>query len=422
MPKFAVIEVIETLFVLTHFHTIAFTHRNLDVSQIGRLHIEADKQAERFQAIKAVLEIDEILFLSTCNRVEFLLVGKRVASNDFLNTFFKYLYPEFDAETVAFFASNGSIVSDIDAIDHVLRVASSIDSLVIGEREIITQVRHAYDLSHKSGLTGDFIRLLIKHVVETAKRVYTETKISLKPVSVVSIAYQRLQGMDIPTNARVLVVGAGVTNTAMCRFLKKHGMTHFVVFNRTLSKAQTLAEELGGQAFPLDQLSNYRGGFDVLVSCTGSQDVLINTALYSFLLQGDVSPKVTIDLALPNDIDPTIHDQFSTRPISINVLQTISDNHLEQRSQEISHVESIIEEALESFKHLLKIRRIEIAMRTVPQMVKDIKATAFNDVFKTELENMDPNSKELLEKIVGYMEKKYMNMPMIMAKEILIKT
>lgn len=422
MPKFAVIEVIETLFVLTHFHTIAFTHRNLDVSEIGRLHIETDKQAERFQAIKAVLEIDEILFLSTCNRVEFLLVGKRVASNDFLNTFFKYLYPEFDAETVAFFASNGSIVSDIDAIDHVLRVASSIDSLVIGEREIITQVRHAYDLSHKLGLTGDFIRLLIKHVVETAKRVYTETKISLKPVSVVSIAYQRLQGMDIPTHARVLVVGAGVTNTAMCRFLKKHGMTQFVVFNRTLSKAQTLAEELGGQAFPLDQLSNYRGGFDVLVSCTGSQDVLINSNLYSFLLQGDVSPKVTIDLALPNDIDPTIHDQFSTRPISINVLQTISDNHLEQRSQEISHVESIIEESLESFKHLLKIRRIEIAMRTVPQMVKDIKATAFNDVFKTELENMDPNSKELLEKIVGYMEKKYMNMPMIMAKEILIKT
>ena len=94
---------------------------------------------------------------------------------------------------------------------------------------------------------------------------------------------------------------------------------------------------------------------------------------------------------------------------------------MQERSQEIEHVEAILAEAIESFSHLLKLRRIEIAMRPVPQMVKDIKATAFNDVFKTELENMDANSKELLEKIVGYMEKKYMSMPMKMAKEILIK-
>jgi glutamyl-tRNA reductase len=103
-------------------------------------------------------------------------------------------------------------------------------------------------------------------------------------------------------------------------------------------------------------------------------------------------------------------------------LQTISDNHLQERSQEVAHVEAILAEALESFKHLLKVRRIEVAMRPVPQMVKEIKATAFNDVFKAELDTMDAGSKELLEKIVGYMEKKYMSMPMKMAKEILIKS
>jgi glutamyl-tRNA reductase len=408
--------------VLSHFHTIAFTHRNLDVSEIGRLHIEADNQSERFNAVKSSLAIDEILFLSTCNRVEFMLVGQSVASPEFLNAFFSQLYPDFNQETIHFFASQATIVTDTDAIEHVLRVASSIDSLVIGEREIITQVRQAYELSHKLGLSGDFIRLLIKHVVETAKRVYTETKISLKPVSVVSIAYQRLQGMDVPTDARVLVVGAGVTNTAMCRFLKKHGMTEFVVFNRTLAKAEILAAELGGKAFPLDQLSAYTGGFDVLVTCTGSEDALISVELYTQLLQGETMPKVTIDLALPNDIHADVHATFPTRQISINVLQAISDNHLQERSQEVTHVESIIAEAIESFRHLLKVRRIEVAMRPVPQMVKDIKATAFNDVFKTELEAMDAGSKELLEKIVGYMEKKYMSMPMKMAKEILIKS
>jgi glutamyl-tRNA reductase len=287
--------------VLTHFHTIAFTHRNLDVSEIGRLHIETDNQQSRFNAVKSTLAIDEVLFLSTCNRVEFLLVGQQVASPEFLQNFFTQLYPEFDAATVNYYASHATIVSDSEAIDHILRVASSIDSLVIGEREIITQVRQAYELSKKMDLSGDFIRLLIKHVVETAKRVYTETKISQKPVSVVSIAYQRLQGMDVPTDARVLVVGAGVTNTAMCRFLKKHGMTEFTVFNRTLAKAETLAAELNGKAYPLDQLASYTGGFDVLVTCTGSEDAIISAELYKHLLQGETMPKVTIDLALPNE-------------------------------------------------------------------------------------------------------------------------
>lgn len=407
--------------MLTHFHTIAFTHRNLDVSAIGKLHIEAENQQVRFNPVKEQLHIDELLFLSTCNRVEFLLVGPQAASIDFLTTFFTQLYPDFTQDTIDFYVANASVVSNIEAIDHILRVASSIDSLVIGEREIITQVRHAYDDAHKNGFSGDFIRLLIKHVIQTAKRVYTETKISMKPVSVVSIAYQRLQGMDVPSDARVLVVGAGVTNTAMCRFLKKHGMSSFVVFNRTLTKAQSLADELGGTAYPLDQLTAYTGGFDILVTCTGAEETIITPEVYSFLLQGDTAPKITIDLALPNDIHADVHEQFSTRQISINVLQSISESHLQERSQEIEHVEAILAEAIESFNHLLKLRRIEIAMRPVPQMVKDIKATAFNDVFKAELENMDADSKELLEKIVGYMEKKYMSMPMKMAKEILIK-
>jgi glutamyl-tRNA reductase len=407
--------------VLTHFHTIAFTHRNLDVSAIGKLHIEAENQQARFNPVKEQLHIDELLFLSTCNRVEFLLVGPQAASIDFLTTFFTQLYPDFTQDTIDFYVANASVVSNIEAIDHILRVASSIDSLVIGEREIITQVRHAYDDAHKNGFSGDFIRLLIKHVIQTAKRVYTETKISMKPVSVVSIAYQRLQGMDVPSDARVLVVGAGVTNTAMCRFLKKHGMSSFVVFNRTLAKAQSLADELGGTAYPLDQLTTYTGGFDILVTCTGAEETIITPEVYNFLLQGDTAPKITIDLALPNDIHADVHEQFPTRQISINVLQSISESHLQERSQEIEHVEAILAEAIESFNHLLKLRRIEIAMRPVPQMVKDIKATAFNDVFKAELENMDADSKELLEKIVGYMEKKYMSMPMKMAKEILIK-
>lgn len=408
--------------MIKELHTIAFTHRNLEVSKIGQLHIEKDSVQSRFQSVKERLHIDEIMFLSTCNRVEYFLVTNETLSDEFLFDFFSALYPDFDEEKVTFFASNAVVHSKMEAVDHALRVAASIDSLVIGEREIITQVRQSYEESRDLGLSGDTLRILFRHTIETAKRVYTETKISQKPVSVVSIAYQRLLGMDVPKDARVLAIGAGVTNTAMLRFLKKHGMSNFVIFNRTLEKAQVLADELGGLAYPLSELTSFRGGFDILVSCTGSEEVIVDEKLYKLLLNGDSAPKITVDLALPSDIAAEVHANFPTRNISIDVLQRISDNHLEERSQEVIHVEQILEEANNQFRNIAKMRAIEVAMRPVPQMVKDIRATAFNEVFKNELDQLDPSSMEILEKVVGYMEKKYMSMPMIMAKEIMFKS
>ncbi len=408
--------------MIKQLHTIAFTHRNLEVSKIGRLHIEQDAVQSRFQILKERLHIDEIMFLSTCNRVEYFLVTNEQVSEAFLVDFFSALYPEFEQEKVTFFAENALVYGKMEAVNHALRVAASIDSLVIGEREIITQVRQAYEQSRDLGLSGDTLRILFRHTIETAKRVYTETKISQKPVSVVSIAYQRLVGMDAPKEARVLAIGSGVTNTAMLRFLKKHGMSNFVIFNRTLEKAQVLAEELGGKAYPLAELNAYKGGFDILVSCTGSEETMVDAALYESLLNGDSASKITIDLALPSDISEEVHQKFATRSISIDVLQKISDSHLQERSLEVIHVEQILEEANNEFRNIAKFRAIEVAMRPVPQMVKDIRATAFNEIFKNELDQLDPSSLEILEKVVGYMEKKYMSMPMIMAKEIMFKS
>ncbi|MNE49594.1 Glutamyl-tRNA reductase [compost metagenome] len=208
----------------------------------------------------------------------------------------------------------------------------------------------------------------------------------------------------------------------MLRFLKKHGMSNFVIFNRTLEKAEALAEELGGKAYPLAALHSYKEGFDILVSCTGSEETMVDADLYETLLNGDSAPKITIDLALPSDISEEVHQKFATRSISIDVLQKISDSHLQERSQEVIHVEQILEEANNEFRNIAKFRAIEVAMRPVPQMVKDIRATAFNEVFKNELDQLDPSSMEILEKVVGYMEKKYMSMPMIMAKEIMFKS
>jgi glutamyl-tRNA reductase len=407
--------------VLEQFHSIAFTHRNLDVNDVGLLTIEEDKQEERLNTLKEALALNELMFLSTCNRVEFIFCTEKEVEFHFLMRFFQTLYPEFTNEQIGHFAHRGDIYKGINAVEHMLSVASSIDSMVVGEREIITQVRNAFDTSRKLNLTGDFIRLVLRHTIETAKRVYTETSIATKPVSVVSLAYHKLRDMNIPLDARVLIIGAGVTNTNMSRFLKKHGFKKFVVFNRTLSKAESLAKDLNGKALPLTALVDYKEGFDVIIACTGADTHIITPEIYRSLLNGEEGRKVVIDIALPSDLDPQIVAVHHVTHISVDVLQKISNENLKERSKEIQHVEEIISEALFDFKHIQKVRTVELAMRDVPEKVKEIRSTAMNEVFKNDLATLDDHSKEVLEKIIGYMEKKYMSMPMLMAKEILLK-
>ncbi len=404
------------------FQVIAFTHNNLDVGDIGLLHIEEEQRLDRLTAIKQEMNWSELLFLSTCNRVEFVFCGVNAGSEEKLNRFFSSLYPHLPLKKIQLFVTRALYIQGELAMEHLLRVASSIDSMVVGEREIITQVRKAFEESKKMGLSGDFIRLAIKQTIETAKKVYTETSISKKPVSVVSLAYHRMRELNIPLDARIVIVGAGATNTTLSRFLRKHGYSNFAVFNRTFSKAESLAKELKCSAYPLVQLNDYRGGFDVLLSCTGTDTHIVTPEIYTQLLNGDTDKKVVLDIAIPQDLHPTILAEHSVFHISVSLLQKISDANLKERSAEISHVEEIISWSLTKFNLLQKERNVEIAMRAVPLKVKEIKSIAMNEVFKNELANLDENSKEILEKIVGYMEKKYMSVPMKMAKEILLKS
>lgn len=407
--------------MLDSFHSIIFTHRNLSVNDIGALHISEDLQKERLSSIKQRFSLPELMFLSTCNRVEIQLCTSETIDEKFLTDFFQALYPSLTEQQISHFLKSSEFFSGIEAVKHLLRVASSIDSMVVGEREIITQVRNAYELSKANGLTGDFIRLLIRHTIETAKQVYTETNIAKKPVSVVSLAYHRLRELNIPLDARILIIGAGVTNTNMSRFLKKHGFTNFVVFNRTIANAEKLAQDLNGRAFPLTEMAKFKEGFDVIITCTGSEDHIITPELYEGLLIGETDKKVVIDIAIPQDLSPEITNKHKVNHISVNFLQQISNENLKERSKEVEHVEAILESKIKDFRQLHRLRTVELAMREVPQKVKDIKTTALNQVFKSDLEAMDGQSKEVLEKVISYMEKKYMSMPMLMAKEILLK-
>lgn len=407
--------------MLQNLHILAFTHRNLEVNKIGLLHIEKDQQLERLSRLKSHFSIQELFYLTTCNRVELTFVLDKNVTEEFVAEMMQVLYPEMDQTDVLFFSERVERHSSIHAVEHALAVASSIDSMIVGEREIITQVRLAFEYCRDLGLTGDLIRVLMRQVIETAKKVYTETSIATKPVSVVSLAYHHLKDLNIPLSARVLVIGAGVTNTTMCRFLKKHGFKKFYVFNRSLEKAEQLAQELKGEAHALSELKYFDQGFDVIITCTGADFHVISPEIYNTILQGETGTKTIIDLAIPQDLDPEILEKNPVTNISVDVLQKISNENLKERSKEIQHVERILAESVLEFETILKERNVELAMKEVPKKIKAIKTAAMNEVFRADLENMDAQSREVLEKIIGYMEKKYISEPMKLAKEIILK-
>lgn len=407
---------------LKNLYIIALTHKNIELKDIGKYHLEDTLIEEKLKALKSELSLDELMYMSTCNRVEFIFTSTEVVDDEFLMNFFMTFNPLWRENELMFSVKNASIFSGEEAALHLFGVASSLDSLVIGEREIITQVRKAYDTCSKMGITGDVTRILTKQTIQAAKLVYTETSIARNPVSVVSLAYRKLTEHNINSQSRFIIIGSGKTNTTMVKFLQKHGCKNLITYNRTISNAEKFSEEFGGVARSLTELQDHKEPFDVILTCTASADAILTNEVYTKILGGDTSKKIVVDLAIPNDFDPNIAQSHNVELLSINELKSIAETNLKQRKKELSKCSAILDRELIEFKQMFKARKIEVAMRVVPEKVKEIKKNALEVVFQKDLEALDSHSKEVLDKVMSYVEKKYVSVPMKMAKEIMLET
>lgn len=406
---------------------IAFTHKTTPLHDLSRFFLHEENHDERLQKLKALSGISELLYISTCNRIEFVFTHSAPADKNFLKSFFRNFRDDWKEDEISFAADHALVFENDHAVRHLMEVASSLDSMVVGEREIITQVRNAYDRCKRAGLTGDSIRLVIKNVITTAKEVYTQTKVGENPLSVVSLAFRKLRSMDVPASARFILIGAGETNGNLLKYLDKFGYRNISIFNRTLNKAEMLAQSISRgdshtAAFALDELPKYRGGFDVLVSCTSSPDPVVDKNIFSSLLQGDAAEKIVIDLALPADIHEEVISGLDVQYIGLQELKQEAEQNLREREAEVKEAQRIIRDGIEEFHSQYRTRKVELKMREVPEKIREIKAKAMNDVFAAEINSLDDKSREVLVNVLDYMEKKCISVPMIMAKEIILSS
>lgn len=409
---------------VNRFKLLTITHKTANINHIGRYipAVSQDKEAlaKRLHEVKAALNIDELLYLVTCNRLTFLLVTEQEINDSFIIRFFSVLHPNIPEVCVGGLLNVIARYEGIASIRHLFSLASSLDSLVVGEREITRQLREAYDFCKANELTKDHIRLAMKMTIPVAKEVYTQTKIGENSVSVVALAMKCLLKKQLPLNTRFLVIGAGKTNSTALKILQKQGCQNFSIFNRTLKNAEALAHKVGGRAYSLEALKEYRAGFDVLISCTGSTETMICPQLYQSLLAGETTLKTVIDLAVPNDIHPLVPQLFAVHYIEVEKLRFLAAQNLELRKKEVEKAKVIVAKKAEEFTTLLQNRKIEKAIAAVvPPRIKAIKEKALESVFQKQIDKMDAESRATLEQVVNYLEKKYLSIPIVAAKEIL---
>jgi glutamyl-tRNA reductase len=409
-------------YILDSFKVIAFTHKTIALHHIGKLHLSQEEQTNVLGAMKLAFGFDELMYLSTCNRSELFIRTSRDIDVLLVKEITIFLNSRLNNVEAGILSETAEVFEGREAVVHILKVASSLDSLVVGEREIITQVRKAYDFCNHLGLTGDFIRLLIKQTIETAKEIYTNTGIAKNPVSVASLAYRQLRSLGFKNEARIVFVGSGETNTILANYFQKHKFANFTVFNRTLKNAETLAALLNGKAYELNTIKNFKDGFDILVVCTGSTEPIITKEIFESLKGSDTSKKVVIDLGLPANVETVVAQSEQVNYIDINSLKAQADANLQLRRNEIEKCEEIIKNRAELFNTLYEERRVELAFGEIPKQVKAIKELAINEVFAKEMNTLDLQSKEVLEKVLSYMEKKYNAVAIKTAKEVFLSS
>ena len=414
---------------LLNYSIITLTHKATPLKDIGQFVLAASDATNddnhlpaQLRRVQAENGIEELLYLATCNRILYVLFHESPIDEAWVQSFLKTTYAHLSAETLQIGGDTVQFYQGVDAITHLFEVASSIDSLVVGEREILRQLRTAYDTQVQYGTTGDAIRLAMRFTVEAAKKVYSNTAIGEKPVSIVSLAMQKLYAHHIAPEARYLIVGAGQTNQLVGKFLLKHNLQNLAVFNRTLAKAEELAQSIcpTGKGYTLKDLQTYDKGFDVLIVCTSATEPIITPDLYKNLLKGDMANKVIVDLSIPHNVSEAVVKEFDIDYIEIEKLKILAKENLSFREREVTNAKALLSEEVATFEKAFRARQVELALSDVPKQIKAVTDHAVNNLFSHNVAQLDEQSRAVLDKVVTYLERRCIAIPLQVAKENLV--
>src|SRR5437899_6706316 len=333
-----------------NFQLIGVNHNSAPIEVRERLAIPESRLPDAMRRLAEHPGVDEGLILCTCNRVEVLAQTKNGAADlrRFLREYFQLDPAQYEPHLYEYRES--------EAVRHLFRVAASLDSMVVGEPQILGQVKEAYATARAVGAVHSQLDLLLTRPFAVAKRVRTETAVGSSSVSVASVAVELAEKIFGSLKGKqVCLVGAGKMSELAARHLLARGAGPIFVANRTYDRAQALAERFGGRAIRFDQLYQHCEQADIVITSTGSPVAIFRREHgEKFLSRRKNRPMFFIDIAVPRDVDPEMNKLDGIFVYDIDDLQDAVATHVSGRKQEAQTAEKIIDAEVERFQARLQ--------------------------------------------------------------------
>jgi glutamyl-tRNA reductase len=394
---------------------VGLNHRTVPVELLERVTVGEAVLPKVLHDLSAREHLLEVVVLSTCNRTEIYARCTRFhgAVGDVLE--FLAVHSGADPDDLA---EHLYTYYDDAVVAHLFSVAAGLDSMIVGESEILGQVRHAWETAVHAGSATQLLPQLFRHAVESGKRARSETGISRHPVSIpsaaVTVAAEHLGSLE---GAHVVVVGAGHMGRGLATTLKARGLERLQIANRTTARAEALAARVAAEALPLTDLADTLVDADVLLTSTASTEVLLERATIEMVMAcRNGRPLLILDVALPRDVDPGIREVDDVTLLDLDDLKDYARRSADRRRAEIGKVREILSAEIERY-------RVERAAREVAPLVTALRAfgedvrTQELERYRAKLAGLDPETRRAVEALTEAIVNKLLHEPTVRVKD-----
>ncbi len=371
---------------------------------------EASRQVHRLHLLK------ETMILSTCNRVEILALAQDPAPavwelKRFLSAFHQYPLEKFEQ----------SLYSPVgeEAVKHIFRVASSLDSMVVGETQILGQLKDAYETATGNKTAGPILHRLLPLAFHVAKRVRTETKIGNRAVSVSSVAVELARKIfETLEGKTALLIGAGEMIELATQHLVGDGVGKVLVTNRTQERAVALALKFGGEAVPFGQREKGLVRADIVISATNSPDFVLGyDQMARVMKERKQTPLFLIDIADPRDVEPRVNDLENVYLYNIDHLQKVADENIRDREKEARKAEGIVEGEVAEFVRWYRSLALTPTIVTLRQKFEEIRKKELEKTL-AHLPNLSEKERKFVEGLTAAIVNKILHSPLSQLKSV----
>ena len=393
---------------------LGINYHTSPVTLLEKVMIPVPAMSEALRVLSNHSDIREVVVLSTCNRTEVYAVAERfhAAHTDILEFLCTTSGLSADEITPHLYSQ-----FDDDAVVHLFEVTAGIDSAVLGETEIVGQVRDAWDFAMKQGTSRSTLNLLFRYALESGKRARTETGISRSTASVAHAAVEMAEEiLGTLSGKRVLVVGAGEMGEGVAGALSRAGTESITVLNRTAARAEALAEKIGARVSEFESLETELVEADVVLACTGAGGVIIDHELMTRVRNGVSTPILVVDIALPRDVAASVAELPGVTLRDLDHLSDWAQRGIDKRASEVGQVREIIGEEVKRFLLDQTQRQAAPLVAQLREVVESIR-TAEMDRFESSLAAMTPEQRELVESISHGIINKMLHAPSVRLRE-----